>query len=130
MNKIIPILLIVICLFTNISCNKKMMKEKPKDLIPWDTMVVVLADGCITESALFFAPRQYDKQILSRYAYQELFERHHITREQYVNSMGYYFSNEESGKKMLDEVELKVNEWADQLPPDTAHREPPTFKNY
>ena len=130
MNKVITILLIILCLFTGISCNKKMMKEKPKDLIPWDTMVVVLADGCITESALFFAPRQYDKQILTRYAYQELFERHHITREQYMNSMGYYFSDEETGKKLLDEVEQKVNEMADQLPPDTARREEPVLKNY
>lgn len=130
MNKVFSFLLIIFCLFTSVSCNKKMMKEKPKDLIPWDSMVVILADGCITESSLFFAPRQYDKQILTRYAYQELFERHHITREQYLNSMGYYFSDEESAQKMLDEIEQKVNELADQLPPDTSRRENPTLKNY
>ena len=31
---------------------------------------------------------------------------------------------------ILDEVELKVNELAAQLPPDTTHREEPVFKNY
>lgn len=99
-----------------------MMTEKPANLIPWDSMVVIIADGCIVESALFFAPRKYDKQTLTHHAYQELFEKHQITREQYTSSMEYYLSDEETARKLLEETEQRVNELASQLPPETSQQ--------
>lgn len=103
------------------SCNsKKMMKEKPDDLIQRDSMISILADEYIIESSLFFAPQEYDKQTLTRQLYKELFAKHNISREQYMRSVEYYLSNEDVAKDLLSEVSQEVANRETALPPDTA----------
>lgn len=106
------------------SCNnKKMMKEKPNDLIQRDSIISILADAYILESSLFFAPAEYDKQILTRQLYQELYAKHHISREQYVSSVEYYLSNEDVARELLTEVSQEVTNRVSELPPDTSTAE-------
>ncbi|MBQ3735041.1 MAG: DUF4296 domain-containing protein [Bacteroidales bacterium] len=100
--------------------NKKQMMEKPKDLINRITLVNILADSYLIESTLQITPQDsISKEDLARQYYKDLFDRYHITNEQFESSVAYYVSEEKSAEKLLnDAATLIVSKKTEMLASD------------
>jgi hypothetical protein len=80
---------------------------KPPDLIPAKQMAEVLADIHIADASLSFRelPTDSTGQYYADY-YQAIFEKHEISREQYLSSLNYYLKKPE----LLEDIYEDVNE--------------------
>ena len=88
-------------------CNsKKQVMEKPDNLINRITLVNILADSYLIESTLQMSGRidTISKDELARLYYKDLFDRYHITNEQFESSVAYYISEEKSAEKLLNDA--------------------------
>lgn len=87
-------------------CNsKKQMLDKPDNLINRITLVNILADSYLIESTLqMTTPDSISKEDLARQYYKDLFDRYHITNEQFESSVAYYVSEEKSAEKLLNDA--------------------------
>lgn len=107
MNKITTILIASLVLLACLSgCNsKKQVMEKPDNLINRITLVNILADSYLIESTLQMSPNDtLSKDELARLYYKDLFDRYHITNEQFESSVAYYISEEKSAEKLLNDA--------------------------
>ena len=107
MNKITTILIASFVLLSCLSgCNsKKQVMEKPDNLINRITLVNILADSYLIESTLQMSPNDtLSKDELARLYYKDLFDRYHITNEQFESSVAYYISEEKSAEKLLNDA--------------------------
>ena len=107
MNKIKTISIALIAFLTCFSsCNsKKQVMEKPDNLINRITLVNILAESYLIESTLqMSAPDSIGKNDLARLYYKDLFDRYHITNEQFESSVAYYISEEKSAEKLLNDA--------------------------
>lgn len=84
--------------------NKKQVLDKPEGLIPRSTMVEIIAECYMIEGTIHTSPPEEDRFELTRAYYKDLFQRYHITKEQFVNSVNYYVSEESSAEKLLSEA--------------------------
>lgn len=91
-------------------CNsKKQVMEKPDDLINRITLVNILADSYLIESTLQMTPQDsIGKDELARRYYKDLFDRYHITNEQFASSVAYYVSEEKSAEKLLSDASALI----------------------
>ncbi len=102
-------ILLAISLFTFGGCrNKKQVLDKPDDLINRNTMVQIIADAYIIESAVHLSTDSLPKDQYARMYYKELFQRYDVTREQFVRSLDFYVSEESSADKLLTEASALV----------------------
>lgn len=104
-------------------CNsKKQMMEKPDNLINRITLVNILADSYLIESTLqMSSPDSIRKEDLARQYYKDLFDRYHITNEQFESSVAYYVSEEKSAEKLLnDAATLIVSKKTEMLASEMA----------
>ena len=107
MNKITTILFASFVLLSCLSgCNsKKQVMEKPDNLINRITLVNILADSYLIESTLQLSPNDtLSRDELARLYYKDLFDRYHITNEQFESSVAYYISEEKSAEKLLNDA--------------------------
>lgn len=107
MNKITTILFASFVLLSCLSgCNsKKQVMEKPDNLINRITLVNILADSYLIESTLQLSPNDtLGRDELARLYYKDLFDRYHITNEQFESSVAYYISEEKSAEKLLNDA--------------------------
>ena len=107
MNKITTTLIASLVLLACLSgCNsKKQVMEKPDNLINRITLVNILADSYLIESTLQMSPNDtLSKDELARLYYKDLFDRYHITNEQFESSVAYYISEEKSAEKLLNDA--------------------------
>ena len=107
MNKITTTLIASFVLLSCFSgCNsKKQVMEKPDNLINRITLVNILADSYLIESTLQMSPNDtLSKDELARLYYKDLFDRYHITNEQFESSVAYYISEEKSAEKLLNDA--------------------------
>ena len=107
MNKITTILIASLMLLACLSsCNsKKQVMEKPDNLINRITLVNILADSYLIESTLQLSPNDtLSRDELARLYYKDLFDRYHITNEQFESSVAYYISEEKSAEKLLNDA--------------------------
>ncbi len=122
MNKLktyVMALLVAMLLFP--SCNnKKHVMEKPDHLINRITLVNILAESYLIESTLQVVPSDsIGKDELARRYYKDLFDRYHITGEQFESSIAYYISEEKSAEKLLnDAAALIVSKKSEMLMPE------------
>lgn len=88
------------------ACNsKKQVMEKPDHLINRITLVNILADSYLIESTLQMTGSDtISKDDLARLYYKDLFDRYHITNEQFESSVAYYISEEKSAEKLLNDA--------------------------
>lgn len=93
-----------------VGCNdKKRVMEKPDHLINRITLVNILAESYLIESTLQVSPTDTIlKDELARRYYKELFDRYHITREQFESSLAYYISEEKSAEKLLNDASAMI----------------------
>lgn len=97
---------IFLVLTTFIGCKNKSVPE-PDNLIAKDSIVGMLSDQLVIEASVFFM--QPDTADLNRKKpsvalYNDFFLKHHITQEQYRESVGYYFSDSEQAKEIMRNV--------------------------
>jgi hypothetical protein len=107
MNKITTTLIASLVLLSCLSgCNsKKQVMEKPDNLINRITLVNILADSYLIESTLQLSPNDtLGRDELARLYYKDLFDRYHITNEQFESSVAYYISEEKSAEKLLNDA--------------------------
>lgn len=118
-SRFVLVSLVALVLFAG--CNsKKQMMEKPDNLINRITLVNILADSYLIESTLqMSSPDSIRKEDLARQYYKDLFDRYHITNEQFESSVAYYVSEEKSAEKLLnDAATLIVSKKTEMLASD------------
>ncbi|MBP5562957.1 MAG: DUF4296 domain-containing protein [Bacteroidales bacterium] len=102
------VLLAVATLFSGCKSKKQVM-EKPDKLINRVTLVNILAESYLIESTLQMTPRDsINKEDLARLYYKDLFDRYHITNEQFESSIAYYISEEKSAEKLLNDASALI----------------------
>lgn len=91
-------------------CNdKKKVMKKPPHLINRITLVNILAESYLIESTLQMStPDSIGKDELARRYYKDLFDRYHITSEQFESSVAYYVSEEKSAEKLLNDASALI----------------------
>lgn len=102
--------------------NKKQVMEKPDHLINRITLVNILAESYLIESTLQMTPSDtISKEVLAQQYYKNLFDRYHITNEQFESSIAYYVSEEKSAEKLLnDAATLIVSKKSELVLPDSV----------
>jgi len=124
MNKISHIIILFWIFATLLSgCgNKKQVMEKPDHLINRITLVNILAESYLIESTLQMTPPDtISKEVLAQQYYKDLFDRYHITNEQFESSIAYYVSEEKSAEKLLnDAATLIVSKKSELVLPDSV----------
>ena len=120
MNKFTHILLAIIVAIVLVlsGCNdKKKVMKKPPHLINRITLVNILAESYLIESTLQMTiPDSISKDELARRYYKDLFDRYHITNEQFESSVAYYISEEKSAEKLLNDASaLIVNKKSEMM---------------
>ena len=120
-QNVILLLLTVLILFSGCKSKKQMM-EKPDNLINRITLVNILAESYLIESTLQMTPTDsISKDNLARLYYKDLFDRYHITNEQFKASMAYYVSEEKSSEKLLNDASaLIVSKKSELTLPDST----------
>ena len=120
-QNVILLLLAVVTLFSGCKSKKQMM-EKPDNLINRITLVNILAESYLIESTLQMTPTDsISKDNLARLYYKDLFDRYHITNEQFKASMAYYVSEEKSSEKLLNDASaLIVSKKSELTLPDST----------
>ena len=112
MNKLTHILLTVIAAIVLVlsGCNdKKKVMKNPPHLINRITLVNILAESYLIESTLQMTiPDSISKDELARRYYKDLFDRYHITNEQFESSVAYYISEEKSAEKLLNDASALI----------------------
>ena len=112
MNKLTHILLTMIAATVLVlsGCNdKKKVMKKPPHLINRITLVNILAESYLIESTLqMSSPDSIGKDELARRYYKDLFDRYHITSEQFESSVAYYISEEKSAEKLLNDASALI----------------------
>lgn len=103
-SRFVLVPLVALVLFAGCNSKKQMMK-KPDNLINRITLVNILADSYLIESTLqMSSPDSISKEDLARQYYKDLFDRYHITNEQFESSVAYYVSEEKSAEKLLNDA--------------------------
>ena len=112
MKRFAHILFITIAAVTMVlsGCNdKKKVMKKPPHLINRITLVNILAESYLIESTLqMTVPDSLSKDELARRYYKDLFDRYHITSEQFESSVAYYVSEEKSAEKLLNDASALI----------------------
>ncbi|HNY62967.1 MAG TPA: DUF4296 domain-containing protein [Bacteroidales bacterium] len=120
--KIGLVFLLIPFLFMN-GCQKKKVVPPPPDLIPYDSMVVILEKTFIVESIVYYTPPDSDRLSVTRALYADLFNQYGITKEQYISSINYYLAEKSRAEQLLRDVTEKINETKSKLiPEDEANR--------
>jgi hypothetical protein len=103
------IVLILIAMVVS-SCNKKQLMPKPSNLIPYDNMVVIIADSYVIESMVYYLSPDSDKVAITKSLYYDLFNKNNITKEQFTSSISYYLAEKSSAEKLLKSVSDNIAE--------------------
>lgn len=103
-------IIIVAIMMVLSGCNdKKKVMKKPPHLINRITLVNILAESYLIESTLqMTVPDSLSKDELARRYYKDLFDRYHITSEQFESSVAYYVSEEKSAEKLLNDASALI----------------------
>ena len=130
MNKLTHILFTAIAAIVLVlsGCNdKKKVMKKPPHLINRITLVNILAESYLIESTLQMTPPDsISKDELARRYYKDLFDRYHITSEQFESSVAYYVSEEKSAEKLLNDASaLIVNKKSEMMIDETTPNNTP-----
>lgn len=97
--------ILFISLLTLVSCTSKTILEKPKDLIPKDTMVLLLTDLYIAKTA--FHEKNLNNERKVNYT-PLVYKKFKIDSTRFIKSNFYYTSK-------LDEYDLIFNEVKEKL---------------
>jgi len=97
------------------ACNNGQFKQKPANLIPFNNMVEILSETYLIESMIYFLPPDSDRVLMAQSIYSELFIKHSISKEQFVNSIRYYLQDKKRADELLTEVSNLVEKRKDEF---------------
>ncbi len=87
----------------------------PAYLIPADSMVSILVDVHLIESSLkVIHTKKQDNEHYTDSYYQSLFEKHRITRQQFVQSLDYYERDAKALEKIYENVIIELSKLESQ----------------
>jgi len=119
MKRTITYLLLVTILLCCSCKSKKQVLDKPDDLINRSTLTEIIAESYVIESTIHLAPDSLNKRDLAQQYYKELFDRYHITRQQFESSINYYIADETTAERLLTDasknIEKKRMHYKDEL---------------
>lgn len=115
--KIGLVFLVISFMFLN-GCQKKKVVPPPPNLIPYDSMVVILEKTFIIESIVYYTPPDSNRLSVTRSLYADLFDQYGLTKEQYVSSINYYLSDKERAKELLRDITDRINKKKSKLIPE------------
>lgn len=105
----IPLVLLATLVFFAGCNSKEHVMEKPDNLINRITLVNILADSYLIESTLQMTTTDsISKEKMAQLYYKDLFDRYHITNEQFESSIAYYVSEEKSAEKLLNDASALI----------------------
>lgn len=97
-----------------ISCQTKKQEKVQNDsavkIFDRETIVELSADCYIAEGEIFYAPEDSDKQAVCLQIYSNLFDKYHITKDEYMANCRHYFKDEEGTEQFMQDVMQKVAE--------------------
>ncbi|SEC31642.1 protein of unknown function [Tenacibaculum sp. MAR_2009_124] len=102
MNKILYVFLLILLA----SCTSNTIYEKPKDLIPKDTMVSFLTDMYLASSAKNIKNKSLKKE--SNYVFL-IYEKYKIDTTRFDRSNMYYTSKADEYSEILKKVKKKID---------------------
>lgn len=103
------ILLLFLCLLLLFSCSrgkKKKQVEIPANIIPQDSMVLILTEVHLIESAIFMQQQQgmnQDKRLVKQY-YQHFFNQKQLSFNRLKNSIMFYSFHPDEYEKIYIEI--------------------------
>ena len=87
MKKYFPILLI----FLLFGCHPNNKKNKTANVIPKQEMIKILVDVELAEAAISYKQgKNGPPEFYANYYYKAVFQKHHITKQQFDESLNYY----------------------------------------
>lgn len=107
MKNTVFIFLFIFC----VSCTSNTIFKKPADLIPKDTMELLIADMSIASSAKYFKNKNLEKEITYMYL---IYDKYKIDSARFERSNIYYTSKIDDYKKILANVKIRLESIKDQ----------------
>ncbi len=112
--------LLVCLLFLATSCNSVNKQEVPDGVIPYDEMIDIMVDVWIMESAIHIMVTDYDLlEPASVTLYAQFFEKHGITKEQFVQSAEYYMQPDQNSEAFIQECIHRLEKRKEEFTGDT-----------
>ncbi|MCR4965479.1 MAG: DUF4296 domain-containing protein [Bacteroidales bacterium] len=112
MKRLAVLFLAILTLCT--SCHKKqVVAEKPANLIGRKQMVEILTESYLAEAFVYASLDSVtleENQELTAAFYNDIYNRHNVTKQQFITSIEYYVSDKELIQKMLDEVLVNIQQ--------------------
>ncbi|WP_439128350.1 DUF4296 domain-containing protein [Polaribacter sp.] len=103
-------ILIIFCAVLLFSCTSNTILEKPKDLIPKDTMQLLLQEMVIASSAKFIKNKNLQKSV----NYMPIvYEKFKIDSARFQTSNFYYMSKIDDYQKILERAKESIEEQGD-----------------
>lgn len=90
---------IIICF----GCRNQPTAPKPEYLIAEDTLAVILSETFIIEAELSARNPETRYPLIMGY-YDSLFSKHHITKENFIESLNYYTSKDKKDITFLENI--------------------------
>lgn len=99
-----------------ISCGNKELQEAPADLIPRNEMIDIVVDTWLLESTIHTMVKQQEQfEPASVTLYAEFFKEHHISKEQYINSLEFYIGEQKASEIFIRECIRRLEERQEEL---------------
>lgn len=113
MKKTLFILVSAIILLMT-GCGDK--HQIPEGVIPREEMIDIIVDAWIMESGIHTMIKEYERlDSASVTLYAEFFETHHISKEQFVQSIEYYTNEEKASENFIKECVQRLEERKDEF---------------
>ncbi|MCQ2286323.1 MAG: DUF4296 domain-containing protein [Bacteroidales bacterium] len=116
MNKVIGRIFIFLCIGLGLvacashSDSDTHILAAPDRLLPRDSMVDLVTETYITEGEIFYSPQDSDKQKVCFQLYANLFDKYHLTKEEFIDNCEYYLSDPDDYEDFMAEVTSKIEE--------------------
>ena len=109
--------LILLLLWSNFSCNEEVKRSaEPKNLIPIDTLVLVLKDLSIIEAhAKLNNPNVLSNYKTLRKSGQYILDEFHLDTARFDSSMKYYSSRQQLMQSIFTQVADSINKELTEL---------------
>lgn len=110
------LLFVFAALLFTCGCKNQEKEELPADVLPREETIDIIVDAWFMESAIHNVitdGRKLEPATVT--LYEKFFEEHHITKEQYIRSIEYYTSENQSSEKFIRECIQRLEERQEEL---------------
>jgi len=104
MNKICCLKWIFLFLIVGCACNSH-TKNKFSDILPLDSVAVIVADSYFLESEIYVVQWKHDVTDYSRVKYDCFLKKYGLTKETFLQNVEYYFTNEKYADKIMGKID-------------------------